>query len=77
MAVCDPVFSAEDTALLTALNMRVFAPGAAHALARPTLCFMPHCDIELYDALLRANWSALGLARLFLVGNALQEYIDR
>ena len=36
-----------------------------------------HDVTQNYDALLRANWSAPGLARLFVVGNALQEYVDR
>lgn len=40
----------------------------------PTLAYMPHCPKELYDALLRANWSKDGLRRLVLCGNDLERY---
>jgi len=41
---------------------------------------MPHCDLELYEALIAANRvSALdhgAMMKLFLVGNSLQGYLD-
>jgi len=48
-----------------------------YTLSVPTICFMPHCDIELYDAIIHANWSRNGLCNLFLLGNSLQEYLDK
>ncbi|PPR03956.1 hypothetical protein CVT26_001161 [Gymnopilus dilepis] len=73
ISIYDPVFTQEDTAFLEReLQMK----SANYTLAVPTLCFMPHCDIELYDALLRANWSREGLSRLFLLGNQLREYLE-
>ena len=38
---------------------------------------MPHCDMELYEALLKANWSKEGLGNLVLIGNNLADYLDR
>jgi hypothetical protein len=39
---------------------------------------MPHCDLELYEALLKANRSEdENMERLFLVGNSLGAYLDR
>ncbi|KAF8968378.1 hypothetical protein BDZ97DRAFT_1902982 [Flammula alnicola] len=85
VSVYDPVFTAEDKVLFEELQMRVLSKNNArffhsssadYALAAPTICFMPHCDIELYEAVLRSNWSLEGLSKLFILGNQLQEYID-
>ncbi|KAF8188379.1 SRR1-domain-containing protein [Pholiota molesta] len=78
VSVYDPVFTADDLALLAELQMHVLPENRSthYALEVPTLCFMPHCDIELYDAVLRANWSTTGLSNLFILGNRLQEYVD-
>ncbi len=42
-----------------------------------TLFIMPHCEMELYDAILAANWSAASLARLAILGNSFREYADK
>ncbi|KAF8911160.1 SRR1-domain-containing protein, partial [Gymnopilus junonius] len=89
ISIYDPVFTQEDTAFLEKeLQMTVlskenarfislaFTQSANYTLTVPTLCFMPHCDIELYDALLRANWCQESLPRLFLLGNQLREYLE-
>ncbi|KAF9566245.1 SRR1-domain-containing protein, partial [Agrocybe pediades] len=86
VSIYDPVFNAEDTALLEELHMTVLTKNNVddeqhqlpswYTLSVPTICFMPHCDIELYDAIIRANWSEQGLSNLFLLGNSLQEYLD-
>jgi hypothetical protein len=44
---------------------------------RPTICFMPHCDIEIYENLLQANWSKERLPNIVLVANRLADYLDR
>ena len=41
----------------------------------PTLLFMPHCDMGLYEALLRDNWSSERLCNLFLIGNLFSDYL--
>lgn len=38
---------------------------------------MPHCDLELYEAVLRAIWNPKGISNFLLLGNQLQEYIDK
>ena len=47
-----------------------------HTLFTPTICFMPHCDIELYENILKANWSRDRLSNLFLLGNRLATYVE-
>ncbi|KIM49463.1 hypothetical protein M413DRAFT_438648 [Hebeloma cylindrosporum] len=37
---------------------------------------MPHCDLELYEAVLQGIWTQEGISNFFLLGNHLQEYID-
>ncbi|KAF8061556.1 hypothetical protein FPV67DRAFT_284969 [Lyophyllum atratum] len=74
----DPVFTAEDMSLFAELEVQLLTENkdAAYALDRPTLCFMPHCDLELYENLISANWSKERLPNVILVANRLADYID-
>ncbi|PCH38325.1 SRR1-domain-containing protein [Wolfiporia cocos MD-104 SS10] len=74
----DPVFTNEDVSLLDALGISRLAEDkcAAYALEGPTIAFMPHCDLLLYENLLRANWSRARLPHLVLIANVLSEYAD-
>ncbi|OCH95619.1 hypothetical protein OBBRIDRAFT_788168 [Obba rivulosa] len=76
--VFDPVFSDEDRALLTELGLQPTAEDrqARYALDAPTIAFMPHCDLQLYENLLRANWTRTALPRVVLIANRLSEYAD-
>ena len=47
---------------------------ARHRLQSPTIAFMPHCDLHLYDNLFRENWSKEQLPRVLLIANVLSEY---
>ena len=38
---------------------------------------MPHCDVQLYDNLLRENWTRGRLEQLVLIANRFSEYLDR
>ncbi len=38
---------------------------------------MPHCDMELYENVLRANWTRERLLGMVLIANTLSEYLDR
>ncbi|KAF9476335.1 hypothetical protein BDN70DRAFT_812467 [Pholiota conissans] len=84
VSVYDPVFTADDLALFADMQMHVLPQDRARIpppfplieLQAPTICFMPHCDIELYDAVFRANWSLAGLSNLFVLGNRIREYVD-
>jgi hypothetical protein len=38
---------------------------------------MPHCDLVIYENLLKANWSKEKLPNILLVANRLADYLDR
>lgn len=40
----------------------------------PTLFFMPHCEVQLYDNLLDANWGCENLNKMVILGNSFGEY---
>ncbi|TFK42996.1 SRR1-domain-containing protein, partial [Crucibulum laeve] len=85
VSVYDPVFTADDLLIFDGLKIRVLTENRAcscfvfkgeYPLDTPTFCFMPHCDMELYESLLRANWAPERLCNLFLVANHLKDYLD-
>jgi len=45
------------------------------AVDAPTILFMPHCDLTLYENILAANWSIERLSNILLVSNDLSDYI--
>lgn len=51
--------------------------GAEHALDYPTLLYMPHCDLRLYESVIRANWSLDGLSRILFLSNSFGDYVDK
>jgi len=86
--VYDPVLGETDAKLLGGFGYSCIAPPEAAAqhtapVGSFTLFFMPHCDLELYEAVLRANWPQCdsgaysGLRRLAILGNSLSAYADR
>jgi len=38
---------------------------------------MPHCDMELYENVLRKNWTRERLTNLVLVSNQLEAYVEK
>ncbi|KAK9282804.1 hypothetical protein L1049_011026 [Liquidambar formosana] len=74
--VFDPILSATESRVLEALGCSVLSvneQGRRQAL-KPTLFFMPHCEAELYDNLLQANWRAEMLNHIVLFGNSFESY---
>ncbi|KAH0776003.1 hypothetical protein KY290_007414 [Solanum tuberosum] len=74
--VFDPVISLAESRVLTALGCSVLTvneQGRRQAL-RPTMFFMPHCDAELYENLLEANWRHDLLSNMTLFGNSFDAY---
>jgi hypothetical protein len=66
--------------ILTCIAQSLDALGfqnAAHSISNPTLIFMPHCDISLYENMLRQNWSIHNLPNMFFIANQFQDYVDR
>ncbi|KAM1787536.1 hypothetical protein ACFX11_037921 [Malus domestica] len=74
--VFDPVLSATETRVLEALGCTVLSineQGRRRA-QKPMMFFMPHCEAELYDNLLQANWEVQLLDCIVLFGNSFEMY---
>lgn len=74
--VFDPILSAIESQVLEALGCSVLSvneKGQRLAL-KPTMFFMPHCEAELYDNLLLANWGVELLNHVVLFGNSFETY---
>lgn len=82
VSVYDPVFAEDDVALLAALGVARLTEDrrGRFRAASPTVAFMPHCDLQLYENLLRENWSGAdagaGLSNLVLIANRLSDYAE-
>ncbi|KAJ7694199.1 SRR1-domain-containing protein [Mycena rosella] len=78
VSVYDPVFSEEDDALFEELQMGVLSENkeGRYSLDSPTILWMPHCDLDLYENILGANWSPEQLANVILISNRLGDYVD-
>ncbi|KAH9842891.1 SRR1-domain-containing protein [Rhodofomes roseus] len=79
VSVYDPVFAEADIALLAALGVARLTEDrhGRFRAAAPTVAFMPHCDLQLYENLLRENWAGAGLSPLVLIANRLSDYAER
>ncbi|KAG2116678.1 SRR1-domain-containing protein [Suillus discolor] len=91
VSVYDPVFTDADKALFQSFGMRCLPDTASllfchlpvlfqdgkHAVERPTILFMPHCDLKLYENIIGANWSEEQLARIIFVANRFSDYTDK
>ncbi|TFK72164.1 SRR1-domain-containing protein [Pluteus cervinus] len=86
VAIYDPVFEADDLALLESLQMRPLTENRArcfyllfqYRLTQPTICFMPHCDLELYENIIKTNWNRDNhLSNLFFIANRFADYVER
>jgi len=78
VSVYDPVFSEEDERLLDRFSIRRLTENrnAAYPLSVPTIAYMPHCDLQLYENLIHENWSIDRMSRVLLIANRLGEYVD-
>jgi len=76
--VCDPVFTEADVELLRSLQLNCLADQAQakYPLLKPTILFMPHCDRNLYENILRENWTKDRLQNMLLIANRFSEYAD-
>ncbi|KAF8626253.1 hypothetical protein AX15_004931 [Amanita polypyramis BW_CC] len=78
VSLYDPIFSREDLSLLEGLRLTVLSnnENGVHPMDAPTIVFMPHCDMELYENLLKANWKPqLHTMKLLFIANQLSEYL--
>lgn len=72
----DPVFTEEDVMGLKELGLQVLSEASEshYTSTTPRLLFLPHCELWLYEAIVWANWSAEGLASLFMISNRFHTY---
>nr|XP_043612603.1 protein SENSITIVITY TO RED LIGHT REDUCED 1-like [Erigeron canadensis] len=76
MEVFDPVISLTESKVMEHLGCSVLSvneQGRRQAV-NPILFFMPHCEAELYDNLLKTNWRYDNLNKIILFGNSFEKY---
>jgi hypothetical protein len=78
ISLFDPDFNNEDEAELKALGLTIITENlwGKYPIQEPTVLFMPHCGISLYENVLRANWKRRNLRDSIFIGNEFQTYID-
>ncbi|KAI0708980.1 hypothetical protein C8Q76DRAFT_799022 [Earliella scabrosa] len=78
VSVFDPVFVEQDRELIAHCRLTALPENrmARHALESPTIVFMPHCDLHLYENLFRENWASERLGNVLLIANRLSEYAE-
>ncbi|KAI9074173.1 hypothetical protein K1719_043854 [Acacia pycnantha] len=77
--VFDPVLSEIEIQVLKSFGCTVLSineEGKRQAL-KPTMFFMPHCELDLYNNLLEANWKPDLLSNVIIFGNSLDRYIKQ
>lgn len=69
------MFTEEDLTLLQGLQLAVLPTNenGLYPVEVPTMVFMPHCDMELYENFLKANWKTD--MKLLIIANQLSEYV--
>ena len=74
--VFDPILSATESRVLENLGCSVLSVNeqGQRQASKPTLFFMPHCEAELYDNLVLANWRTERLNNIVLFGNSFGTY---
>ncbi|KAF8738526.1 hypothetical protein AX14_011177 [Amanita brunnescens Koide BX004] len=78
ISIYDPIFSEEDLSLLHDLELTVLSTNenGLYPVNAPTIVYMPHCDMELYENLLSANWKPqIDALKLLFIANQLSDYI--
>ncbi|KAG0705034.1 SRR1-domain-containing protein [Suillus ampliporus] len=77
VSIYDPVFTDADKELFQSFGMQCLPDtDAKYALERPTILYMPHCDMKLYENIISANWSEECLTRMVFVANRFSDYTD-
>lgn len=78
VSLYDPVFTGADQELFRLLGMQCVndKETVQHSQHYPTIFFMPHCDLKLYEIVLRANWSRQHLCSMVFLANSFGDYFD-
>ncbi|KAK1435998.1 hypothetical protein QVD17_01772 [Tagetes erecta] len=74
--VFDPIISLTESKVLEELGCHVLSVNeqGMRKVVNPILFFMPHCEAELYDNLLKTNWKHDNLNKIILFGNSFEKY---
>ncbi|KAJ7516568.1 hypothetical protein O6H91_22G063300 [Diphasiastrum complanatum] len=77
--VFDPVLTALEQKVITCLgcSMLMHNEEGRRTVKVPTVFYMPHCEVTLYDNLLQANWVDHHLSSLAILGNSFGVYQER
>ncbi|KAI9087365.1 hypothetical protein K1719_030685 [Acacia pycnantha] len=75
--VFDPILSTIEIQVLESLGCTVLSINehGRRQTQKPTIFFMPHCDVDLYNNLLEANWEPNLLSNVIIFGNSFDTYI--
>jgi len=78
--IYDPVFDEEDVMGLKELGFEVLSASLSQDChisgSAPRLLFLPHCELWLYEAIIRANWTPDGLPSILMISNSFHTYSD-
>ncbi|KAJ8078722.1 sensitivity to red-light reduced protein [Marasmius tenuissimus] len=75
VSLYDPVFTDEDHKLFEDHGFSM-SSDLRPAGTEPVIYFMPHCDMELYEAILEANWTEPQIRDVVLIANRLLDYVE-
>ncbi|CAG8565441.1 4652_t:CDS:10 [Ambispora leptoticha] len=77
--IYDPILTSLDFEVLVYYGIILIEENekAKRIITQPTLFYMPHCPIGLYNNVIGANWQRYNLTNLLLIGNRLEFYAER
>lgn len=76
LEVFDPILSATECRVMESFGCFVLSENeqGRRCAQKPTLFFMPHCEVNLYNNLLQENWTVELLNHVVLFGNSFETY---
>lgn len=76
ISLYDPVLTDQDITLLKGLEIQCLTENlnGRYEMDSQTLVFMPHCDVQLYEAILGQNWTIGKLPNMLFICNKFSEY---
>jgi hypothetical protein len=76
IVVYDPVLSGLDQKAIHALGCTCLSvnENGRRTVDRPTLFFIPHCDVFLCENVLQANWTPANLNKIIILGNGFKDF---
>ena len=77
--VYDPCMTAEELAVMAAAGYTAIGTNeeCKRAVDSPTLFYMVHCGLDMYNNVLWANWKSSQLHNVVVLGNSFSGYNER